>query len=44
MFMKKMFLLAAVSILATAGFAQVRFGAQVIGSAGSASMSRNEAF
>jgi hypothetical protein len=38
MFMKKMLLLAAATVLATVSFSQVRFGAQVIGSAGSASI------
>jgi len=41
-FMKKMFLLAAALILATAGFSQVRFGVQAIGSAGSASIKSEE--
>lgn len=38
MFMKKVFLLAAATVLATVSFSQVRFGAQVIGNAGSASV------
>src|SRR5438128_4912911 len=36
--MKKVFLLAAATVVATVSFSQVRFGAQVIGNAGSASV------
>jgi len=38
-FMKKVFLLATATVLATAGFSQVRFGAQVIGNASNVSTS-----
>lgn len=37
--MKKVFLLAAATVLATAGFSQIRYGVQVIGNAGSVSTS-----
>lgn len=40
--MKKMFLLGVVTVIATASFSQVRFGAQVIGNAGNASFKSPE--